>query len=69
MIEATRLTRAGGLVEATALLQRMLRSKSGPDVTFGAAGDVVPFKQKSQTIDATVAERQDGPFAVFALRH
>jgi poly(hydroxyalkanoate) depolymerase family esterase len=55
MIEATRLTRAGRLTEATALLQRMLRGKSGPDVTFGTAGDIVPFKQKSQTIDATVA--------------
>src|SRR6266702_2782466 len=31
--EATRLTRAGRLVEATALLQRMLRGKSAPDST------------------------------------
>lgn len=31
--EATRLTQAGQLVEATALLQRMLRGKSAPDVT------------------------------------
>jgi hypothetical protein len=31
--EATRLTRAGKLVEATALLQRMLRCQSPPDTT------------------------------------
>jgi poly(hydroxyalkanoate) depolymerase family esterase len=55
MVEATHLTCAGRLTEATALLQRMLRGKSGPDVTFGAAGDIVPAKQKPPTIDATVA--------------
>jgi poly(hydroxyalkanoate) depolymerase family esterase len=32
--EATRLTRAGQLVEATVLLQRMLRGESAPDTTF-----------------------------------
>ena len=31
MIEATRLTREGRLIEATAVLQRMLRSGSEPD--------------------------------------
>jgi poly(hydroxyalkanoate) depolymerase family esterase len=55
MVEATHLTRAGRLTEATALLQRMLRGKSGPDVTFGTAGDIVSCKQMPQTIDATVA--------------
>ena len=55
MVEATHLTRAGRLTEATALLQRMLRGKSGPDMTFGTAGNIVPHKEKPQTIDATVA--------------
>jgi poly(hydroxyalkanoate) depolymerase family esterase len=55
MVEATHLIRAGRLAEATTLLQRMLRGKSGPDVTSAAAGDIVPFKQKSQTIDVAVA--------------
>ena len=41
--EATRLTRAGQLVEATALLQRMLRGESAPDATFRAA--VAPLLQ------------------------
>ena len=39
MVEATRLTRAGRLTEATALLQRMLRAEP-PDMTIGA-GDIV----------------------------
>jgi len=55
MVEATHLTCAGRLTEATALLQRMLRGKSGPDMTFGTAGNIVPAKQKPPTIDATVA--------------
>jgi poly(hydroxyalkanoate) depolymerase family esterase len=55
MVEATHLTRAGRLTEATALLQRMLRGESRPDMTFGTAGDIVPRKQKPPTIDATAA--------------
>jgi hypothetical protein len=42
MVEATRLTRAGRLTEATALLQRMLRGEAAPDMTFGTAGDLAP---------------------------
>jgi hypothetical protein len=53
MVEATHLTRAGRLTEATALLQRMLRGKSAPDMTFGTAGDIVPRKHKPPAIDAT----------------
>ena len=37
MLEATRLTRAGRLTEATALLQRMLRGETAPDMSFGSA--------------------------------
>jgi poly(hydroxyalkanoate) depolymerase family esterase len=36
--EATRLTRAGQLVEATVLLQRMLRGATAPDATSGVTG-------------------------------
>ena len=32
MLEATRLTRAGRLAEATTLLQRMLRGETAPDI-------------------------------------
>jgi len=35
MAEATRLTRAGRLAEATALLQRMLRGEPPPDMKVG----------------------------------
>jgi hypothetical protein len=44
MIEATRLTRAGRLIEATTLLQRVLQSGMEPDArTDGtAAGRLAP---------------------------
>jgi poly(hydroxyalkanoate) depolymerase family esterase len=41
MAEATRLTRAGRLTQATALLARMFRAAPPPDMTFGTAGDLV----------------------------
>ncbi len=55
MVEATRLTRAGRLTEAAALLQRMLRGEAAPNVTFGAAGDIASPRRKSPTIDTTAA--------------
>ena len=54
MFEATRLTRAGRLNEATALLQRML---SDPDITFNT-GDIVHPGQKPPTINATVESKK-----------
>jgi poly(hydroxyalkanoate) depolymerase family esterase len=39
MLEATRLTRAGQITEATALLQRMFRGETARDVSAGKAGD------------------------------
>ncbi len=50
MLEAARLTRAGRLTEATALLQRMLRGKIAPDAIFGAAADIAAGR-KPQVID------------------
>ena len=38
--EATRLTRAGQLVEATALLQRMLRGERAPDAPSRTGGRI-----------------------------
>jgi poly(hydroxyalkanoate) depolymerase family esterase len=52
MLEATRLTRAGRLTEATALLQRMLRGETAPDMTFGTAHDISPTGRKPPIIDA-----------------
>ena len=51
MSEATRLTRAGQLVEATALLQRMLRGESAPDASDSQA-PVAPARLEPPTIDA-----------------
>ncbi len=52
MLEATRLTRAGRLTEATALLQRMLRRETAPDMSFGTADDVAPAGRAPQIINA-----------------
>jgi len=47
--EATRLTRAGQLVEATALLQRMLRGESPPDAT-SRIGDRIALTRREPLI-------------------
>src|SRR5438477_1239564 len=57
--EATRLTRAGQLVEATVLLQRMLRGETAPDATSGATGRIAPTGREPPTIDAK-ADAIDG---------
>jgi poly(hydroxyalkanoate) depolymerase family esterase len=58
--EATRLTRAGQLVEATALLQRMLRGESVPAPSGGTAR-AVPASLEPPTIDvkANVVEEKE----------
>ena len=62
MLEATRLTRAGRLTEATALLQRMLRGEPAPDMTFGTADDIDPTGREPPIIDATAdAHETDRP--------
>ena len=52
MAEATRLTRAGMVTEATALLQRILRGGPPPDTTVDAAGGIVPTRAQPLIIDA-----------------
>ena len=52
MLEATRLTRAGRLTEATALFQRMLRGETAPDMSFGGAGDFTLAGRTPPIIDA-----------------
>jgi len=51
--EATRLTHAGQLVEATALLQRMLRGESAPDATLHTPGGIALTGREPTIIDAT----------------
>jgi poly(hydroxyalkanoate) depolymerase family esterase len=52
MLEATRLTRAGRLTDATALLQRMLRGEMAPNMHFGGARDVALARRTPPNIDA-----------------
>ncbi len=61
--EATRLTRAGQLVEATELLQRMLRGESTPDATSGINGRIALTGREPPIIDAkaNAIEETDSP--------
>jgi poly(hydroxyalkanoate) depolymerase family esterase len=52
MLEATRLTRAGRLTDATALLQRMLRGETAPSMHFGGDSDVALAGRTPPIIDA-----------------
>lgn len=55
MLEATRLTRAGQLTEATALLQRVLRSGKAPDTASTPSGEAAhaPGGRVPRIIDLT----------------
>jgi poly(hydroxyalkanoate) depolymerase family esterase len=55
MLEATRLTRAGRLAEATALLQRLLRGDAAPDRAGGATMEsaAAPAGRPTRLIDVT----------------
>jgi poly(hydroxyalkanoate) depolymerase family esterase len=64
MLEATRLTRAGQITEATALLQRMFRGETARDMNAGKVGDPA---LAGPIIDGTVeAIDETGP-SVFGL--
>jgi poly(hydroxyalkanoate) depolymerase family esterase len=62
--EATRLTRAGQLVEATMLLQRMLRGERAPDAPTRSTAHTTLGEREPLTIDVTpnaVEEREPAP--------
>ena len=61
--EATRLTRAGQLVEATVLLQRMLRGESAPDATSRTTPRTALTGREPPIIDAkaNTIEGKDSP--------
>src|SRR3569833_3052947 len=62
--EATRLTRTGQLMEATALLQRMLRGDSTPDATPDRSAQTRPARLTPPTIEGEatrVGERERAP--------
>jgi poly(hydroxyalkanoate) depolymerase family esterase len=52
VLEATRLTRAGRLAQATTLLQRKLRGETAPDMAFGTANEIAPTGREPTIIDA-----------------
>ena len=60
--EATRLTRAGQLVEATALLQGMVRGAGAPRATSGGTARTALARLEPPTIDAKadVVEKREG---------
>jgi Esterase PHB depolymerase len=61
--EATRLTRAGQLVKATVLLQRMLRGETTPNATSGITGRIPLTGREPLIIDAkaNTIEETDSP--------
>ena len=67
--EATRLTRAGQLGEATALLQRMLRGESAQDGTLRATGRIALTGREPPIIDAkaNTIEETDSPHLAPAI--
>ena len=61
MREATRLTRAGQLVEATALLQRMLHGEAAPDTRFHISSDLTLTGSQPSIIEAKAEIITDRP--------
>lgn len=61
MVEATRLTRAGRLAEATALLQRMLRGETLPDMKVGIGGQplIIDATPESEETNRPPSSRVD----------
>ena len=47
MLQATLLTRASRLSEATALIQRMLRGETNPGMTIGPTDDIAPTRSEA----------------------
>ncbi|MDQ4060409.1 MAG: PHB depolymerase family esterase [Pseudomonadota bacterium] len=64
MTEATRLTRAGRLAEATALLQALHRSGTAPSVTSGTSG--APAGRLSSVIDLVPQTIETADFQPFS---
>jgi len=52
MLQATRLTRENKLIEATALIQRMLRGETEPAMTISLRDDMAPIGNKPPINDA-----------------
>ncbi|NPV19741.1 extracellular catalytic domain type 1 short-chain-length polyhydroxyalkanoate depolymerase [Bradyrhizobium aeschynomenes] len=66
MREATRLTRAGQLIEATALLQRMLRGDSAPAAASAGPAQSAPARLSPPTIEGKATRIRERPSAASA---
>jgi hypothetical protein len=62
MLQATLLTRASRLSEATALIQRMLRGKTDPGMTIGPTDDIAPTRSKPSIIDAKANNNEESDY-------
>ena len=63
MLQATLLTRANRLSEATALLQRMLRGETDLGMTIGPTDDVAPPRSKPSIVDAKADDNEETDYA------
>jgi poly(hydroxyalkanoate) depolymerase family esterase len=59
MLQATLLTRASRLSEATALIQRMLRGETDPGMTIGPTDDIAPTRSKPSIVDAKADNNEE----------
>jgi poly(hydroxyalkanoate) depolymerase family esterase len=59
MLQATRLTRASRLSEATALIQRMLRGESDLGMTIGPTDDIAATRSKPSIVDAKADNNEE----------
>ena len=70
MSEATRLTRAGRLSEATALLQRMLGGTTKPQLSVDTAGDFISAGRAPPIVDAkteNISEKDRPPLGAATI--
>ena len=59
MLQATLLTRASRLSEATALIQRMLRGESDLGMTIDPTDDIAPTRSKPSIVDAKADNNEE----------
>src|ERR1700722_13994222 len=59
MLQATLLTRASRLSEATALIQRVLRGESDLGMTIDPTDDIAPTRSKPSIIDAKANNNEE----------
>jgi poly(hydroxyalkanoate) depolymerase family esterase len=63
MLQATLLTRASRLSEATALIQRMLRGETDPGMTIGPTDDIAPTRSKPSIVDAKANNNEETDYS------